>query len=65
MGSVIYDNTVDGIFFMPQHFSYDVKFNKLEFSGLEVVSNSGNKLLEDTTPPDLRLLEDSEDKLLQ
>jgi hypothetical protein len=62
MGEVIYDRTVGSGFFMIQTFSYDVKFNILDFSSLEMSANSGDRLLEND---DYRLLESGNKRKLQ
>jgi hypothetical protein len=57
LGYLMYDSTIDGGYFMPQKFTYDVKFNKLGFSGIQINRASGFRLLEYLTEPNQRLLE--------
>lgn len=59
---VLYDMTVDGGFFMLQHFTYDVKQHRMNFSALEITAGSGNRLTEDTGG---RLTEDLNKRTLQ
>lgn len=62
INSIIYDRMLEGGFFIPQHFTYDVKFNKLEFSSLEATSSTGDRLLE---TDDNLLLESGDKRQLQ